>query len=99
MKNKKSGKILLSSFFGFLKDQIDNDCLSMEDFEALVSVVENDLSLSGTSDDFARYFHKTPVAVRSILSRRLLPKPKRRVMHDFKAFVKVAPDSWFVARK
>ena len=99
MSNKRIGKTLLSSFFGFLKDQIDNDCLSMEDFEALVSVVENDLTLSGTSDDFARYFHKTPVAVRSVLSRRLLPKPRRRVLYDFKSFIREAPNSWFVARK
>ena len=99
MRDNKTGKKMLSAFFGFLKDQIDNDVLSMEDFESLVEIVENDLSLSGTADDFARYFHKTPVAIRSILSRRLLPKPKRRVMYDFKAFLKTAPSSWFVARK
>ena len=99
MQSKKTGKFLLSSFFGFLKDQIDNDCLSMEDFENLVSVVENDLSLKGTADAFARYFHKSPVAIRSVLSRRLLPKPTRRVTYDFKSFLKQAPDSWFVARK
>ena len=102
MNSQPIGKKMLSHFLGFMKDQVDNDQLTLEDFRALANAIEKDLSLSGTSTDFARYFHRSPVAVRSVLSRKMLSKPQRRVLYDFKKFVRIAPDSWKdtpVARK
>lgn len=91
---------MLSLLLGFMKDQVDNDSLTLEDFETLVEAIEKDLSLYGTSDDFARYFHKNPVAVRSVICRKMMSKPKRKVLHNFKEFLKIAPDSWSgVAKK
>jgi len=101
MSKQTFGKTLLSHFLGFLKDQVDNDRLSLEDFQSIVNAVTKDLSLSGTSDDIARYFHRSPVAVRSVICRKMLKKPRRQVVHDFLEFLKIAPESWFgpVARK
>ena len=88
------GKKILSMFLGFMKDKVDNDELSLEEFDALVNAVQKDLKLMGTPNDFARHFHRSPVAVRSVICRRMLSKPNRKVMYDFKEFADIAPDSW-----
>ena len=93
---KGLGKKILSSFLGFLKDKVDNDQLTLEEEQAMLRIIERDLPLSGTSDDFARYFRKTPENVRAVINRKVLTKPKRRVLHDFLSFCKAVPEKWLV---
>lgn len=94
-KDSSFGKRLLSSFLGFLKDKVDNDLLTVDEEQALIRIIERDLPLSGTSDDFARYFNQSPGNVRSVINRRMMSKPKRRVMYDFLDFCRSAPRKWF----
>lgn len=94
--NKDSGfgKKILSNFLGFLKDKVDNDELTLEEEQAILRIIEKDLPLSGTSDDFARYFKKTPGNVRAVINRRVMSKPKRRVLHNFLDFCRAVPEKW-----
>lgn len=66
----------------------------MEEEQALVRIIEKDLPLSATCDDLARYYHQTPENIRAVIHRRLLSKPKRRVMYSFLDFSKIVPDKW-----
>ena len=91
---KGLGKKILSSFLGFLKDKVDNDQLTLEEEQAILRILERDLPLSGTSDDFARYFHQTPENVRSVINRKVLAKPKRRVLYSFLDFCRSVPEKW-----
>ena len=47
-----------------------------------------------TADDLAAYYGKTKDAVHLIVHRKLLSKPKRRVLYDFREFRRVIPEKW-----
>lgn len=91
---KGIGKKILSAFLGFLKDKVDNDQLTLEEEQAMLRIIERDLPLSGTSEDFARYFHQTPGNVRAVINRKVLAKPKRRVLYSFLDFIRSVPEKW-----
>lgn len=87
-------KKLLCEFLDFLKYKIEHDALTLEEELAMLRVFERSIRLSATSEDLSRYFGKSEVAVRSVISRRMMTKPRRRVLHDFREFVRVMPDKW-----
>ena len=93
-KEVRVGKKILSDFLGFLKYKVDNDLLTLEEEQALVHIIESGLPLSGTTDDFASYYHQAPVNVRSVINRKLLDRPIRKVLYPFAPFSQVVPDSW-----
>lgn len=88
------GKKILSDFLGFLKFKVDTGQLTLEEEQAMVRIIERDLPLYGTSDDFAAYYHQPPGNVRNVINRRMLSKPKRRTMYSFLDFSKIIPDKW-----
>ena len=81
-------------FLDFLRFKIENDSLTLDEELSILRVIENDIPLHGTSDDFAAYYHQSPVNVRSVLHRNIMPKPVRRVMYSFSAFNKIVPKKW-----
>ena len=88
------GKTILSDFLGFLKYKVDNDLLTLDEAKALASIIKQGVELYGTSEDFARYYNQNPVNVRSVICRKLLARPSRRVLYPFSAFSSVIPDKW-----
>lgn len=88
------GKKFLSEFLGFLKHKVDTGQLTLEEEQAMVRIIERDMPLYGTSDDFAEYYHQPPVNVRNVIHRRMLSKPRRRVMYSFLEFCKIVPEKW-----
>jgi hypothetical protein len=89
---------ILSDFLGFLKDKVDHDALTLEDEQALADFIVRNLHLSATCEDLARYYGKTPENVRAVIHRRLLSKPRRRVLYSFFDFCRIVPDSWVPKR-
>lgn len=89
---------ILSEFLGFLRDKVDHDALTLEEEQGLVRLLESNLQLSATCDDLARYYGKSPENVRAVIHRRLLSKPRRRVLYSFFDFCRIVPDSWHSGR-
>lgn len=87
-------KEILSDFFGYLKYKVDNDRFTLEEEQALIRLIENNIPLVGTSEDFAKYYNQPQVNVRSVITRRMLEKPKRMVVRSFSSFCKIIPSSW-----
>ena len=87
-------KKILSEFLGFLKYKVDNDKLTLDEEQALVNLIEGNLPLSGTSDDFADYYGQSPVNVRCVIHRKMLAKPVRKVLYPFLSFARVIPSKW-----
>ena len=88
------GKKLLADYLGFLKYKVEHDGLTMEEERAMLRVFEDSVRLSATTDDLAAYYGKSHEAIRAVISRKMLSKPKRRVMHSFNEFRRVVPDKW-----
>ena len=98
--NQTLVKRILSDFLGYLRYKVDNDKLTLEEEQAFVKLIEDNLPISGTSDDFARYYKQSPVNVRSVINRKMVDKPRRMVMFSFLKFSKIIPDKWrSVAKK
>ena len=94
MDRAELGRRLLSEFFAFMKFKVDSGGLTLEEETALLKLFEESIPVCATIEDLSGYYGKSETAVRSVISRRLLKKPKRRVMYDFQAFRKIVPDKW-----
>ena len=88
------GKRILSEFLAYLKYKVDNDLLTMGEVESMAKAVEENISLLGTADDLARFYGQSRTNISSVINRRMLSKPIRRVYYSFNAFRKIIPEMW-----
>ena len=88
------GKKLVLEFLDFLRYKIETDGLTVDEVEALAKTLEKGLPLSGTAQDFARFYERSKDNVNVVLSRKMLSPPTRKVLYSFNAFRKVVPASW-----
>lgn len=87
-------KEIILEFLDFLRFKIENDRLTLGDTEAMARVFEQGLDLTGTADDFARFYGKSKTNVTTVIDRKFLPKPTRMVSYRFNDFRKAVPSSW-----
>ena len=92
--NQAVVKKIISDFLGFLKYKVDNDSLTLDEEQAIVKLIEENLPLSGTADDLAKYYGQSPVNVRCVIHRKMLGKPVRKVLYSFLQFSKIIPSKW-----
>ena len=88
------GKHILSEFLSFLKYKVDNDLLTMEEVESMARAMEENMTVLGTAEDFARFYGQPRTNISSTIHRSMLEKPIRRVFYSFNAFRKIAPRKW-----
>ena len=88
------GQKILAEFFGFLQYKVEHGGFTFEEEQAMLRVFENSIRVSATADDLAGYYGKTPTAVRAVISRKMLSKPTRKVLHSFNEFRRVVPEKW-----
>ena len=92
--NQNFAKEIILEFLDFIRYKIESDSLTMEDADSIARTIQANLNLSGTTDDFARFYGKTKTNVTTVIDRRFLPKPKRVLLHSFNDFRKAVPSSW-----
>jgi len=92
--NQNFAKEIILEFLDYIKYKIENDSLTMEEADSIAKTIQSGLPLSGTADDFARFYGKTKTNVTTVIDRRFLPKPKRVLLHSFNEFRKVVPSTW-----
>ena len=93
-KETNIGKRIVLEFLDFLRFKVENDRLTMEDTEAIARTLESSLDLTGTADDFARFYGKTKTNVTTVIDRKMLSKPERRVSYRFREFQRARPEGW-----
>ena len=87
-------KNLIRQTLDYWRYKLDHDLCTMEELDSIARMMENSLRVMGTAEDFAKYCGKTEQAVRNVISRKVLDKPKRRVYYRFFPFIKNIPDKW-----
>ena len=85
---------ILSEFVEFLKYKIDSGKLTLAEMEGLKRVFMENLTLTGTAEDIARFYDRSPQDVRNIVHRKMFSPPERKVYYSFNEFSVAAPDSW-----
>ena len=84
---------ILCELLQFLQYKIRHKCLTVSDAQALQKLF-NDIDISGTADDFAKFYGQHPVTVRSVICRKYIGKPHRAVLYSFKQFRNILPALW-----
>lgn len=78
----------------YYKQRIMNDGCTMEEINSATKALEENLPVSGTISDFAKFYGKSEVNIRATIARKLLDKPKRVLLYRFHPFQKIVPKSW-----
>ena len=92
------GDEYLKEILDFYRFKLDEGTCGMDDIESLTKVLEQNMELSGTVSDFAKFYGVSESNVRLVIHRNLLEKPKRRVHYSFNKFLKAVPEKWRILR-
>lgn len=87
-------KRILLEFLDFLRFKVDNDLLTAADVESVARAVEETLPVYATADDLARFYGQPRTNVSSLINRKMLDKPVRRVYYRFNVFRRLVPEKW-----
>lgn len=66
------GKQLLSEILSFYKYKVDNNLCTPAEIEAASKVLQENMEIYGTIDDFARFYGKSKDAVNGVIKRRMI---------------------------
>ena len=94
MSNVNTFKDIVLEFLSFLHFKVNNDLLTMEEIESMARVMEENLTVVGTAEDLSRFYNQPRTNISSVLHRKVLAKPVRKVYYSFNAFRKVVPSKW-----
>ena len=84
-------KELINQTLDYYKYKINNDLCTMEEIESVSEMLQKNLNVIGTVEDFSKFCEIPQSHVRNIISRKVLDKPKRRVYYRFFPFLKNIP--------
>lgn len=93
-KEQSLGKRIALEFLDFLRFKVENDSLTMEEVESIAKTFEESVNLTGTADDFARFYGKSKTNVTTVIDRKMMSRPRRLVVHSFNEFRRNKPASW-----
>ena len=93
-KETSIAKNILLEFLEYLKFKIESDRLTMHEADSIARVIQENIELTGTADDFSEFYKKPKCNIHVVLSRKMLSKPKRRVLYSFNEFRKRVPTTW-----
>ena len=77
--NNEASKQLLLEFLDFFRYKIENDLLTMGEVESLAKAISERVLFLATIDDIAQFYEQSHTNVSSVITRRMIPKPVRRV--------------------
>ena len=87
-------KVIVLEFIDFIRFKVEQDSLTIPEYQSIVNAIGEKINLKGTTDDFARFYGKTKTNVTTVIDRKMLPKPERCLLHSFSDFQKAKPKSW-----
>lgn len=87
-------KSIILDFIDFVRFKVENDSLTLPEYQSIVKAIGEGINLKGTADDFARFYGKTKTNVTTVIDRKMLTKPERCLLHSFSEFQKAKPKSW-----
>ena len=87
-------KRLVGLTLDYWKYLLENNLCTMEELDSLSKMMQKDLEVMGTVEDFAKFCNQPEQYVRNVISRKVPDKPKRRVYHRFFPFIKNIPNKW-----
>ena len=87
-------KETLKEIFQFAIYKLDNNLCTPSEIESWVEAAENNLNMEASIPELARFFNVSEQLIRTTINRKLIAKPRRRVVYPFQSFLKVVPEKW-----
>ncbi len=87
-------KKYLIEILDYYKYKVENDLCNLEEMSSVISTLEENAKVTGTISDFSRFFGVPEQTIRTNIARKLIDKPKRKVLYPFHKFMKIVPDKW-----
>jgi hypothetical protein len=87
-------KSKLIEVLDFFKYQIVNDKCTPETMQSIFNTIEENIIAQSNVNSIADFYKQKESNVRSVISRNIMPKPKRTVLYNFIKFLRIKPKSW-----
>lgn len=84
----------LSEILSYYKHKVDNNLCTMEEMNSTLKLLQENMEINGTISDFAKFYGVSESNIRATISRKLIAKPKRKLLYPFHPFAKVVPEKW-----
>lgn len=94
MDNKVDPTTYLVEILDFYKYKLLNNGCAMDEILAVTKAIVENGEIDGTISDFAKFYDVSETNVRATISRKLIAKPKRKLLYPFHKFAKVIPERW-----
>jgi len=85
-------KELLKKILEFGIYQLDNNLCTPETISSAAKAAASGLVMDASIKELADFFGVSEQNVRSTINRKLVDKPKRKVVYPFLSFLKIAPE-------
>lgn len=87
-------KRYLKDLFKFGMQKLDDGTCSPDELRSVADTASKNISSWATIEEIARFYNQTPNNVRVVINRKLIMKPRRKVLYSFTDFAKIVPESW-----
>ena len=84
----------LIEILDYWKFKIKRNGCTMEEIESAANMIKENMRIDGTIKDFAEFYGVPESVVRTNIARKMLDKPKRKLLYPFNKFIKIAPEKW-----
>ena len=87
-------KKIINEVLDFLKFKLNSDSCTPEDIKSIYEMCQKSIDSIGTVEDFSKFFGVPEQSIRTLINRRVIAKPKRRVYYRFMDILKNVPHNW-----
>ena len=84
----------LIEILDFYKYKLEHGACTMSEIDSVKRTILENMEVDGTIGDFADFYGIPQNQIRATISRKLLAKPRRKVLYPFHKFVKIVPEKW-----
>ena len=84
----------LIEILDYYKMKLLNDGCTMDEINETTKLLEQNMKVSGTIKNFADFYGVPESVVRTNIARKMIDKPKRKVLYPFHKFIKIVPEKW-----
>ena len=81
----------LASILDFASERAKNGQMTLDEVKSWLEILLERSTLWATVEELAAYYGQSEQNVRTLISRRYLGKPKRRVYYSFNQFSSIVP--------
>ena len=92
--NTNFAKRIILEFLDYIRYKVEHDKLTMKEADSIARTIEENLDLTGTVDELSEFYGQSKTNIKTVICRKMLSKPQRRVFYSFNAFRKVIPQRW-----